>query len=395
VILSLNPVSGVSGDMLLGALLDVGAPLEGVREIIASTGLTGWRLDADRRHSGAILSTKAVVHVDDDAPERRAKELLDLVRRAVPAPVAEWAGRAVAAIARVEAGLHGEDVDEVHLHEIGGLDTVVDTVGVAAALHLLGVTAVYSAPVVVGTGSVRTRHGVLPVPAPATAALLRESGAVVVGAAIEGETVTPTGAALLGAVDTVFGPVPAMRIARIGYGAGSRTFPDRPNVLQAILGDPVADVVGDAVGEVSTQVVMETNVDDVTPEVLAYVLTRALEAGAADAWVTPIVMKKGRPAHTVHVLAPADRAEELAELLFAETATLGVRRTLVEKVALPRHVTTVEVDGHTVRVKYGPWGAKPEHDDLVAAARALGKPLRDIATEATRLATSEARSIHG
>jgi hypothetical protein len=377
VILSLHPVSGVSGDMLLGALLDAGAPLDGVRECVASTGLAGWRLDVERGPAGGLVATRAVVQVADDVPERRAGELLDRVRRAEPAPVAELAGRAIAAIARVEAELHGVAPGDVHLHELGGLDTVVDTVGVAAALHLLGVTAVHSAPIAVGTGSVHTRHGVLPVPAPATAALLREAGAVVVGADVEGETVTPTGAALLAAAGTVFGPVPAMRIARIGYGAGTRTFADRPNVLQAILGEPV--------GTATTEVVIETNVDDVTPEVLAHALARALDEGAADAWVTPIVMKKGRPAHTLHVLTPPDRADAIAALLFAETGTLGVRRTAVEKVALPRHTRTVRVDGQPVRVKHGPHGAKPEHDDVVAAARATGRPAREVAAEALRL----------
>jgi uncharacterized protein (TIGR00299 family) protein len=257
----------------------------------------------------------------------------------------------------------------VHLHEIGGLDTVVDTVGVAAALHLLDVTEVHCGPLALGAGTVSTRHGVLPVPAPATAALLAAVGAQVTGAG-DGETVTPTGAALLVAADARFGPVPAMALRDVGYGAGGRDPAGRANVLQALLGGPV--------GAGATMVLLETNVDDVTGEVLGHLVGQLLEAGAADAWLSPIVMKKGRPAHTVHVLAAPERVADCERIVFAETGSLGLRRSTVDRPALPRSTTTVDVDGHPVRIKHGPWGAKPEHDDVAAAAAALGLPLREI-----------------
>ncbi|GAA3235592.1 nickel pincer cofactor biosynthesis protein LarC [Pseudonocardia petroleophila] len=361
----LNPVGGVSGDMLLGALLDLGAPLDGVRAAVAATGLQGWSLDAERVTRGALTATRAVVTVHDTATERRAAALLERV--------AAWptAVRAVRAIAEVEARIHGVDPAQVHLHEIGGLDTVVDTVGVAAALDLLGVTALHCGPLPLGHGTVTTRHGVLPLPAPATAALLAAAGAPVTGVG-EGETVTPTGAALL--LGAVFGPVPPMVLRAVGYGAGGRDDPDRPNVLQALLGQ--------AQGEVGTMTLLETNVDDVTGEVLGHLVARLLDAGAADAWITPIVMKKGRPAHTVHVLAAPERAAGCERIVLAETGSLGLRRSPVERVALPRRTTTVDVDGHAVRVKHGPWGSKPEHDDVAAAAAALGLPLREVARRA-------------
>lgn len=368
-IIWLNPFSGISGDMLLGALLDLGAPLDGVRAAVARTGLDGWRLDASRVTRAGVGATRAVVTVTDTATERRAAELLAHIERAESA----LAARAVRAIADVEAGIHGTDPADVHLHEIGGLDTVVDTVGVAAALRLLDVTEVHCGPVALGAGTVETRHGTLPVPAPATAALLAGAGApVTCGGA--GETVTPTGAALLVAAEARFGPVPAMTLHGVGYGAGGRDPADRANVLQALLGAPAA--------EVGSRVHLETNVDDVTGEVLGHVIGCLLDAGAVDAWVAPIVMKKGRPAHTVHVLVAPEHAAGCERILLSETGSLGLRRSVVDRVTLPRHTTTVDVDGHAIRVKHGPWGAKPEHDDVAAAAAALGLPLREVSRRA-------------
>ncbi|MFC5234783.1 nickel pincer cofactor biosynthesis protein LarC [Pseudonocardia zijingensis] len=366
-ILWLNPFSGLSGDMLLGALLDLGAPLEGVRAAVARTGLDGWDLRTERVTRGGIGATRAVVDVSDTATERHAAELL---ARVADVPVA---ARAVREIAEVEAGIHGLDPAQVHLHEIGGLDTVVDTVGVAAALELLDVAEVHCGPLTLGSGTVATRHGVLPVPAPATAALLARAGAPVVGAG-EGETVTPTGAALLVAAGTRFGPLPAMALRGVGYGAGGRDPADRANVLPALLGE--------APGSAEPMLLLETNVDDVTGEVLGNLVGRLLDAGAADAWLSPIVMKKGRPAHTVHVLVVPERAADCERIVLAETGSLGLRRTPVDRAALPRRTTTVEVEGHLVRLKHGPWGVKPEHDDVAATAAALGLPLREVSRRA-------------
>jgi pyridinium-3,5-bisthiocarboxylic acid mononucleotide nickel chelatase len=376
VIVWLNPASGISGDMFLGALLDLGAPLDGVRAAVAATGLTGWELSAERVTRGGVGATRAVVTVTDTATERRAAELLARVGRAGSGVAAA----AVRAIAEVEANIHGVPVDDVHLHEIGGLDTVVDTVGVGAALDLLGVSEVHCGPVALGSGTVATRHGVLPVPAPATAALLAGAGAQVTGAGT-GETVTPTGAALLVAAGARFGRVPAMALRGVGYGAGGRDPADRANVLQVLLGERAGSTT-------EQMALLETNVDDVTGEVLGHLVARLLAAGAADAWLSPIVMKKGRPAHTVHVLAAPERAAECERIVLAETGSLGLRRIPVDRTALPRRTTTVDVEGHAVRVKHGPWGAKPEHDDVAAAAAALGLPLREVTRRATTLASN-------
>jgi pyridinium-3,5-bisthiocarboxylic acid mononucleotide nickel chelatase len=384
VILWLNPFGGISGDMLLGALLGLGAPLDAVRDAVASTGITGWRLERVETTRAGLVATRAEISTDEGRPpRRRAAELLELVGRARPAPAAALATRALTVLAEVEAELHGVAVERVHLHELAGVDTVVDTVGVAAALHALAVTGVHSGPLALGAGSVRTRHGELPVPAPATSALLARMAAPVTPAGIEGETVTPTGAALLLAADTRFGPVPAMSVRAVGYGAGARDTQGRPNVVQALLGSVDAGTDADAA---RIMLRLETNVDDVTGELLGHLVGRLLEEGAADAWVSPVVMKKGRPAHTVHVLVDPSRAAACERVLFAETGTLGLRRHPVERLALPRRTRTVEVDGQPIRVKYGPWGGKPEHDDVVRAAERLGLPLGRVARRALSLA---------
>ena len=378
-ILWINPVSGLSGDMLLGALVDLGAPLDGIRDIVATSGLTGWEIEVahDRRHG--VPATKVDVRVADTATHRRARDLFALVDAVHPASVGAVARRALEAVVEVEAHTHGEDPDEIHLHELGGHDAVVDLVGVAAALHLLDITDVVSAPLRLGTGLVQTRHGLLPAPAPATLALLE-------GMAVESiptgvETVTPTGAALLRAVGCRFEPLPRSFVRRTGYGAGTKVLDDRPNVLVATLCEPVT-----AAARVDDLVLVETTVDDVTGEVLGHAITALLDSGAVDAWVQPVLGKKGRPAHVVTALCGAELADAVQDRLLRETGSLGARRTTVERHALPRSSETVDVDGHPVRLKIGPHGRKPEHDDVAAVARATGEPLRQVAEKATRAA---------
>ncbi|MEU8516878.1 nickel pincer cofactor biosynthesis protein LarC [Kitasatospora sp. NPDC048722] len=381
----INPFTGLAGDMLLGALLDVGAPLEQIRASVAATGLTGWELHAERVTVHGLTATSARVRVTDTATERRAADLLELAAAARPEAVAALGTAALTAIARAEGRLHGTDPGEVHLHELGGHDALVDIVGVAAALHALGVTEVVCAPLPLGTGSVRAAHGLLPCPAPATLELL--SGALVTGTDLRGETVTPTGAALLRAAGARYGPPPTMTPVATGYGAGTRVLADRPNVVAVTLGRPLPPSA--AAEAVEAVVTLETNLDDVTGETLAHTIARALAEGALDAWTTTAVMKKGRPAHVLHVLARPGTAARLRELVLAETGTLGVRQTVQTRVAAPRRIRDVEVDGMPVRVKQGPYGAKAEYDDAAAAARRTGLPLRTVADRARRLAEQD------
>ncbi len=386
----INPFTGIAGDMFLGALLDAGAPLEQVRASIGATGLTGWELDAERVISHGLAATSARVRVTDTATERKAAELLELAASARPAPVAALSVAALTAIARAEGRLHGADPADVHLHELGGHDALVDIVGVAAALHALGVTEVVCAPLPLGTGRVRAGHGLLPCPAPATLELL--AGASVTGTDLMGETVTPTGAALLRAVGTRYEAPPPMTPVATGYGAGTRVLTDRPNVVAVTLGRPLTPPDGDQAAEdpaVETVVTLETNLDDVTGETLAHTVARVLDEGALDAWTTPAVMKKGRPAQILHVLARPESAERLRQLMLTETGTLGVRQSLQTRVAVPRRMRSIEVDGVPVRVKQGPFGAKAEHDDAAAAARLTGLPLRVVADRARWLAAEQ------
>ncbi|HEY2296494.1 MAG TPA: nickel pincer cofactor biosynthesis protein LarC [Jatrophihabitans sp.] len=378
-----DPFTGLAGDMFLAALLDAGASLDAVRASIVDTGLTGWTLRADALIDHGLRASRLQVDVTDTASERPAGELIALAGRATPQPVADAAVAVLTALAETEAALHGTDVATVHLHELGGHDTLIDVAGVCAALHHLDVHEIFVAsPLPMGRGTVTTRHGVLPVPAPATAALL--AGAQTVGSDLPGETVTPTGAALLAGLRARWDPAPAMRLERTGYGAGARRLADRPNVVAVRLGRPVGsdtDDSGDTAEPLFAEALVElaTTVDDVSGEIVGHLLERALAAGALDAWVMPAVMKKSRPGQVVHVLTrPADAAR-LRLLVVAETGSLGVRSYPVTRHAAIRSMITVHVDGHAVRVKVGPFGAKPEHDDVVRAADALGIPIREVA----------------
>lgn len=374
----LDPFGGLAGDMFLAALLDAGASLDSVRQAVASTGLKGWELSSERIVDHGLAATQVRVRITDTATERRAAELIALAQDAQPGAVARAAVATLQALAEVEARLHGVAVADVHLHELGGHDTLIDVVGVCAALDELGVDEIYCLPVPLGNGTVTTRHGVLPVPAPATAALLQ--GATVVGSDLPGEPVTPTAAALLATLGVRWDAPPAITLQGSGYGAGARRLADRPNVAAVRLGSLPA--------QVGNLIELATNVDDVSGEILGYVLDRLLEAGALDVWITPAVMKKSRPGHIVGVLARPEHEAVLRELLLRETGSLGVRSRRVLRYALDRETVTVEVQGHPIRVKRGPHGVKPEHEDVVAAARQLDVPLSEVARRAREEATT-------
>jgi uncharacterized protein (TIGR00299 family) protein len=346
----------------------------------------GWQMDFQPVHRGGLAATAAVVRVDPSIqPLRRPSDLVAILDAAdLPETTATAATRVIAALASAEAAVHGCPVDEVHLHEIGAVDTLLDVVGVLTALQSLAVDRVVSAPVATGAGSIDSAHGTLPVPAPAVLRLLE--GRPLFGTEATVELVTPTGAALLAAVVDSWAPFPPMTVVASSYGAGTRELPGRPNVLQAILGEAL-----DAAGAATTPIVealveLTTNLDDVTGEVLAHTLDVLLAEGALDVWVSPVVMKKGRPAHTLHVLARPEDLSPLERRITEETGSLGVRQQTVLRRALPRSEIAVELDGARVRVKVGPFGVKAEFDDLTAAARLLGRPLSELKRSAEALA---------
>lgn len=379
-VLWINPAVGVAGDMLLGALLDVGADEASVRAQLSTLPVSGWDLVVTPTTRRGLVATGVAVRFPTNDGHRSWSSIDAMLRDAPLAPpVRDGARSTFRRLARAEATVHGIDVDAVHFHEVGAMDAIVDIVGTWAALHSLGLPTVVSAPVGLGTGTASMAHGTIPVPAPATLELL--TGAPTVPVECCDETATPTGAALLVAMAGSWGHLPAGTIEAVGRGAGTRDPGGHANVVTAV----VSSTAGAEPAAIVPAVVIETNLDDVTPEVLGHVLTLALEAGADDAWVAPVTMKKGRPAHQLRVLSTPELAGDLRRLVAAQTGTLGVRQWTVEKYEFERSVSEVTVDGHRVRVKVGPSGAKPEFDDVVAAAAALGRPVRDVSSDALRL----------
>jgi pyridinium-3,5-bisthiocarboxylic acid mononucleotide nickel chelatase len=389
--------AGVAGDMLLGALVDAGADRHEVASSLAGLGVDGYALTFERVQRCGIAATWAnvVVHdadTDPDAdhvhshdhvhhdhhPHRPAKVIRELLTQAdLPEPVRRMALDVFAVLAEAEGAVHGIDPDAVEFHEVGSLDAIVDVVGVAAALHSLAVERVVAGPIGCGHGTIHAAHGDLPNPPPAVARLLASRGIPVIGVDTGMELATPTGVAILAALAESFGPLVAMTPSAVGYGAGTADPAGRPNVVQVIVGEAVDDDVRlPQPGRAATQ--LDVNVDDISGEVLAHAISAALGAGAFDAWVTPIVMKKGRPAHTVSALCDPADVERVGQILLAETGSLGIRAHAVDRWPQVRSESTVEVDGHTIAVKLAAGRIKVEHDDAVAAATATGRPLREI-----------------
>lgn len=371
--------SGVAGDMALGALVDAGADLAEVEALVGRLDVPGWRMEPAPVLRGGVAATKVHVHTDDDAPHRTWASIRDLLVEArLPARVRARAQDTFALLAQVEGALHRVAPDEVHFHEVGGLDALVDVVGTCAALEVLGIDEVRCSPVTVGRGTVPAAHGVLPNPSPAVVRLLAEVGAPVHGVDSPVELTTPTGAALVAALSVGFGPVPDMIVRATGFGAGTADPDGSVNATQVVIGS-VTDV---ASGPAQPLAVVETTVDDVTGEALADAVTALLDAGALDAWITPVVMKKGRPGHIVSALAATSAAPGLAAVLRTATGSLGVRASAYERWPATRSLTAVIVDGHTITVKVSLVRAKAEHDDVVAVAAATGRPPLEVAARA-------------
>jgi uncharacterized protein (TIGR00299 family) protein len=364
--------SGIAGDMALGALIDAGAALEDVRSLCERLPVDGWALEAEAVMRSGIAATKVHVRAEPSTVVRTAGHIAGLVEEArLPERVTKRALATFRALAVAEGRLHRRPPEQVHFHEVGGIDAIVDVVGTCAALELLDVDEVWSSPVAQGHGMVRAAHGHLPVPVPAVVELLR--GAPTYGLDIDAELTTPTGAALLAANVVGWGPMPPMRIAVSGFGAGTRDLEVRPNLVQIVLGQRV-----DELDQNQPVVQLEVNVDDLTGEHLAAALAALLDAGAHDAWLTPILMKKGRPAHTVAALADLAVAEQVASVLMDATGSFGVRWQHLQRRPGPRSLHEVEVEGHLVRVKVGPGRVKVEHDDAAHVARRTGRPLREV-----------------
>lgn len=412
--------AGVAGDMVLGALVDAGADPVRIADLLGGLGIDGWALTFEPTQRGGIGAQRALVAVhgrheepaepvDSEAPHRHDRhdhghhdhghhdhghvhrpfrDIRTLLETAdLPPRVRDRSLAVMTALATVEADLHGMAIDDVALHEVGSLDAIVDVVGVCAALEVLGVDRIVCSAIGVGNGTVRAAHGVIPNPAPATVALLARANAPTRGLDDPRELATPTGAALMTVLADEFGALPPMTVQGVGYGAGSLDVPGRPNVVQVVIGRPLAaSPVAPGPGREALH--YEANVDDVTGEVLAHTIASLISAGAHDAWAAPIVMKKGRPAHTVHALCDVAVADAVARVMVRETGTLGLRASTVGRWPQQRSECTVTVDGHPIRVKIGDGRVKVELDDAVAAAEALGRPLRQVLSAAETAAAS-------
>ncbi len=372
--------AGIAGDMALGALIDAGADVAEVRTMLDRLPMAGWSMEVEPVMRGGIGATKVDVVVAETAVVRTYAHITGLIDEArLPERVANRAQATFAALADAEGHLHRRPVAQVHFHEVGGVDAVIDVVGTCAALEVLGVDTVWSSPVANGMGMVRSAHGMLPVPAPAVVELLR--GAPSYGRDIPYELTTPTGAALLAATATGWGPMPAMQVGAAGFGAGTRDLEGLPNLLQVVLGQTIAgEPARPEPGQPVT--LFEVNVDDATGETLAHTIAALMNAGALDAWLTPILMKKGRPAHTVSVLTDPALADQVAGVLVGETGSLGVRGETLARWPAARVQYQVEVEGVPVRVKVGAGRVKVEHDDAARAARRTGLPLREVVSRA-------------
>ncbi len=384
--LYLDCFSGISGDMTVGALIDAGADFSALRAGLESLRVPGFTVSAEKVVKNGISATqfKVLLH-EHEHPHRHLHHIVDIIEHGeLPAPVKKAAIQTFTLLAEAEASVHGTTPGKVHFHEVGAVDSIVDIVAAHLAMHLLGIERVMASALHVGSGSVKCAHGWMPVPAPATALLLKDKPTY--GGEVEGELITPTGAALVAQCAVSFGSLPALTVKAIGYGAGTRDLPGRPNVLRVLIGDTDAGL-----GAQESITVMEATIDDMNPELFPPLLSALLEAEARDAFITPIIGKKGRPAHCVTALCDAEKIRAVADALFHNSTTLGVRMRQEQRIVLDRHWESVRTEWGKVRIKMGVWNGEtsitaPEFEDCRTLAETAGVPVRRVYEAALALA---------
>ncbi len=376
--------SGVSGDMILGALVDAGLPLEELQDAIAALGVDGITLTAEKVKRRGFAATKVhVVAAEGHHPHRHLHQILQIIEATrLDAGVKADAAHIFTRLAEAEAAAHGISLDQVQFHEVGALDAIADIVGAAFGLRRLGLDEVAASPINTGSGMVEAAHGRMPVPAPGTAQLLR--GVPCYSTGIQAELATPTGAAILATLVRRFGPLPLMQVQAIGYGAGSRDLAEQPNLVRLLVGE-----ASGAALEGDTASLIETNIDDMNPQFFETLMDQLFAAGALDVWLTPITMKKSRPGITLSVLCPTEAARRTAEVVLEGSTTFGVRITSVDRLKLHREVLEVETPFGPAQVKVGRRGDRvvhvsPEYDVCRRLAAVTGRSLAEIYEAAQR-----------
>jgi uncharacterized protein (TIGR00299 family) protein len=377
--------AGISGDMILGALVDLGLDLRILEERLKNLRLDGFHLEAHKVKRCALTGTKVEVVVDHHQhAHRHLSHILELIEASDLTSKSKQDCVAIfRRLAEAEAKVHGTSVEQVHFHEVGALDSIVDIVGSAVALNELGLERIYSSPLHLGSGFVMAEHGRLPVPAPGTAELIK--GVPTYASDIEGELTTPTGAAIITTLASRFGPMPAMKVESIGYGAGTRENPTLPNLLRVMIGEEEVGLEGDTIS------ILESNIDDMNPQFFELLLERLLEAGALDVYLSPIYMKKSRPAVQLTVLCSGDKVEACTRTILEETTTFGVRISQAMRKKLLREIREVQTRFGPVRVKVGRMGERitdlsPEYEDCKALAKSQQRSVREVYQEAQRAA---------
>ena len=375
-------IGGVSGDMFVGALLDAGLPLGKLKSELKKLPGLSYRLEATKKTVHAIRATRFRVICGKKEPERSWKEIREMIRQSGLQPDVKEKGLAIfRRLAEAEGKIHGVAADKVHFHEVGATDSIVDIMAAAIGCQELTIGSFYFSRIPLGRGMTRSRHGPIPLPGPATLELVK--GLPVQWIDLAAETVTPTGAAIIATLGSRFGEAPSMTVEKIGYGAGQKEFPDRPNLFRLVLGE------SEASWKQEEMLVMETNIDDMNPEFYDYVLDRLFAAGARDVFLSPIQMKKNRPGTLLRVIAEPSRREKLAEIIFRETSTIGLRYYPVQRVILKRSAARVKTRFGPVKVKIieepdGTKRATPEYEDLRRIAQAKKIPLKVLYDEALK-----------
>ncbi len=384
-VLYFDCISGAGGDMLLAALIDAGVPQQAIRRSLDALDLSGWEVEVIPVMKGGLRASQVIVTSSDATTSRRHRDIRDLLTGAALDPrVRERALQTFAVLADAEATVHREDPDDVHFHEAGGIDAIIDVVGCAAAIEHLAPTTIATSSLVTGRGWTDAAHGRLPLPAPAVLEILRNVPLEERGT---NELVTPTGAAILVTASDSFGHMPELRVSSVGYGAGARDL-EWPNVVRVLVGE------GHTVSPSRDPWLIETNIDDMTPEFIPHCIEMLIRAGASDAWTTSIVMKKGRPGFSLSVLVGEDSKDSVLDVLYRETTTLGARLRRVAKDELSRRWIDVEVEREMLRVKVGVRGGEvvtiaPEYEDAVIVARATGLSLHEVFERAKAAARAE------